>query len=79
MKSLLIKLFSFYKKRISPLLPDACIYEPTCSEYGIQAVRRFGAVKGMYLTLRRILRCNSFHKGGLDPVPDKPSIKKWLI
>ncbi len=79
LKGLLIAIFKFYKKHISPLLPSACIYTPTCSEYGIEAVKRFGAIKGLFLTLKRILRCNPFHKGGVDPVPDKFSNKKWLI
>ena len=76
---LIIAVFRFYKKIISPHLPDSCIYIPTCSEYGVQAVKRFGAVKGLYLTIKRILRCNPFHKGGLDPVPDRKSDYKWLI
>lgn len=78
LQKLLIKVFKFYKKRISPLLPRACIYTPTCSEYGIEAVKRFGAIKGLALTMWRILRCNPFSKGGLDPVPDKKSKYKWL-
>ena len=78
-KKLIIGVFKFYKKCISPLLPSACIYTPTCSEYAIQAVSRFGVVKGLYLTLKRILRCNPFRKGGVDPVPDKRSDSKWLI
>ena len=76
---LIIAVFRFYKKVISPVLPRSCIYTPTCSEYGIIAVKRFGAVKGLYLTVKRILRCNPFRKGGLDPVPDKKSVYKWLI
>ncbi len=76
---ILIAVFRFYKKCISPLLPTQCIYTPTCSEYGVQAVARFGAVKGLYLTARRILRCNPFHEGGLDPVPDSPKDTKWLL
>lgn len=79
LKRLLIAIFKFYKKCISPLLPSACIYTPTCSEYAIQAVQRFGTVKGLYLALKRILRCNPFNKGGLDPVPDKKSTFKWLF
>ncbi|MBQ9709789.1 MAG: membrane protein insertion efficiency factor YidD [Clostridia bacterium] len=78
LKGLLIGIFKFYKKCISPLLPSACIYTPTCSEYAIQAVQRFGAVKGLYLAIKRILRCNPYSKGGLDPVPDKKSKFKWL-
>lgn len=69
----------FYKKHISPHLPRACIYTPTCSEYCIEAIERFGVLKGGALTVKRILRCNPFMKGGLDPVPDRPRDKKWLI
>lgn len=78
-KRLIIATFKFYKKHISPLLPSACIYTPTCSEYGIEAVKRHGVIKGLYYTTRRILRCNPFRKGGLDPVPDDKKISKWLI
>lgn len=78
-KGLLIWEISLYKKYISPHLPRACIYTPTCSEYGMQALKRHGLVMGLYLTARRILRCNPFHKGGLDPVPDRKKDIKWLI
>ena len=79
MKKLIVGIFILYKKFISPVLPRSCIYTPTCSEYGIQAVKRFGAVYGSFLTVKRILRCNPFYKGGLDPVPDKFGSVKWLI
>ncbi len=59
----------FYQRFISPLLPDACIYTPTCSQYAIQAIARHGIVYGTFLAVRRILRCNPFHAGGYDPVP----------
>ena len=59
----------FYKREISPMLPPSCRFTPTCSEYAMQAVEKYGLVKGGYLALRRILRCNPFHKGGYDPVP----------
>ena len=58
-----------YKRYISPLLPDACIYSPTCSEYALEAIEKYGAAKGSWLAIRRILRCNPFHRGGFDPVP----------
>ncbi|HTA26473.1 MAG TPA: membrane protein insertion efficiency factor YidD [Bacteroidia bacterium] len=59
-----------YQKMISPWLPPSCRYTPTCSEYGIQALRKYGAFKGSWLTLKRILSCNPFsHKHGYDPVP----------
>ena len=59
----------FYKRQISPGLPPACRFIPTCSEYACQAVEKYGAVKGGYLAARRVLRCNPFHEGGYDPVP----------
>lgn len=79
LKKILIVFLKFYKKRISPLLPNACIYTPTCSEYAILAIQRFGAVKGCFLTLKRLLRCNPFLKGGVDPVPDSKKDYKWLL
>lgn len=65
----LIALVSFYRRYISPLLPDSCIYSPTCSEYALEAIEKYGAAKGGWLALRRILRCHPFHAGGYDPVP----------
>ncbi len=58
-----------YKRYISPLLPDACIYTPTCSEYALEAIGKYGAARGSWLAMRRILRCNPFRRGGFDPVP----------
>ena len=71
MKWLLLKLLKLYKKFISPALPDACRFTPTCSEYAYTAIERFGAFKGGYLALKRVLRCNPFGKSGYDPVPEK--------
>lgn len=59
----------FYQRMVSPLLPDACIYNPTCSQYAIEAVEKYGVFKGCWLATRRILRCNPLHVGGYDPVP----------
>ncbi|MDO4536560.1 MAG: membrane protein insertion efficiency factor YidD [Coriobacteriales bacterium] len=64
-----MKAIRWYQRYISPLLPDSCIYSPTCSEYAIQAIRKYGAARGSWLAFRRILRCNPFHRGGFDPVP----------
>ncbi len=70
MKKILIGLIKLYKKYISPLKRSgSCIYIPTCSEYGIEAIEKYGAFKGSWLTVRRVLRCNPFAKGGYDPVP----------
>lgn len=69
MKSILIWLIKFYKKNISPARGACCKYYPTCSQYGIEAIEKYGAIKGGLLTVWRILRCNPFSKGGYDPVP----------
>ncbi len=71
MKWLLIGIIRFYQKFISPLTPPACRFYPTCSEYGLEAVKRFGFFKGGYLAIARILKCQPFHSGGFDPVPEK--------
>jgi hypothetical protein len=62
-------LLGLYKRALSPLLPPLCRYHPTCSEYCAEAVERHGVIKGLWLGLRRILRCHPFGRGGLDPVP----------
>jgi uncharacterized protein len=68
-------IFGLYKSVLSPVIhalsPSQCLYLPTCSEYAYVALTRFGAIKGTWLTLRRIARCHPFAKGGLDPVPDR--------
>ena len=69
-KNLLIMLIKFYQKYISPLKrTPSCIYVPTCSLYAMEALEKYGALKGTYLAVRRVLRCHPFHKGGYDPVP----------
>ena len=68
MKGMLVML-RFYKREISPMLPPCCRYTPTCSEYAMQAVEKYGAVKGGWLAAKRILPCHPFHEGGYDPVP----------
>jgi len=60
---------TFYKRFLSPLLPAACRFLPTCSEYASEAVRRHGFRRGSALTIRRLMRCHPFHPGGYDPVP----------
>ena len=68
MKIILIKAIKFYRKYISPLTSPRCIYYPTCSEYTLQAIEKYGALKGSFMGIKRILRCHPFHKGGYDPV-----------
>lgn len=69
MKHLLIALVRFYRAFLSPLHRPCCRFIPTCSAYALEALEKYGAVKGGALTLWRILRCNPFCKGGYDPVP----------
>ena len=69
MKYLFLKLIRFYQRSISPAFPARCRYCPTCSAYAYEAIQKYGAVKGGFLAIRRILRCNPFCKGGYDPVP----------
>jgi len=68
-KRLMLALIRFYRAAISPAFPACCRFTPTCSQYALEAVEKYGAVKGGYLALRRILRCHPFHEGGYDPVP----------
>lgn len=69
LKKILLLLIRFYRAGISPLLGPHCRFQPTCSQYAIIAISRYGAVKGTYLAVRRLLKCHPFHKGGYDPVP----------
>lgn len=64
-----VQLIRWYQHVISPLFPPCCRYTPTCSAYARKAVEKYGAGKGSFLALKRILRCHPFHKGGYDPVP----------
>jgi uncharacterized protein len=68
MKFLVLDLLGVYKALVSPLLPPACRFEPTCSEYMSQAVEKYGALRGTWMGLKRIFRCQPFCKGGHDPV-----------
>ncbi|MCM1045384.1 MAG: membrane protein insertion efficiency factor YidD [Candidatus Gastranaerophilales bacterium] len=69
MKKLLIAVIKFYQRYLSPLKGFKCPYIPTCSQYGLEAIEKYGALKGGLLAFWRILRCNPFSKGGYDPVP----------
>ncbi|MCH8903227.1 MAG: membrane protein insertion efficiency factor YidD [Bacteroidetes bacterium] len=69
LSSILILLIKGYKKIISPYLPGACRYEPTCSQYGVEAIRKHGPFKGGFLAFKRILSCNPWGGHGHDPVP----------
>ncbi|HEL2055648.1 TPA: membrane protein insertion efficiency factor YidD [Streptococcus suis] len=75
MTKLLIGLVRFYQKFISPLFPPSCRYQPTCSSYMIEALQKHG-LKGFLMGLARIGRCHPFVEGGLDPVPEKFSLKR---
>ncbi|MBR6772987.1 MAG: membrane protein insertion efficiency factor YidD [Clostridia bacterium] len=69
MKKFFLFLIRFYRKHISPMKSPCCRFIPTCSEYALAAVEKYGAIKGGWLAFRRILRCHPFHPGGYDPVP----------
>ena len=70
MKHLLLKLIRFYQRHISPYRPACCRFTPTCSAYAMEAIQKYGAIKGSWLAIKRILRCNPFYKGdAYDPVP----------
>lgn len=74
MKKAAMALIRFYQRFLSGLHPPCCRFYPTCSQYALEAVRRFGVLKGCWLAFKRILRCNPFCKGGIDPVPETFSI-----
>jgi len=74
MKKALLTLIRWYRKHISPHTPPSCRFQPTCSEYALTAVERYGVWKGGRMALWRVLRCNPFGKGGYDPVPEDPTV-----
>ena len=70
MKQILLSLIRFYQRNISPAFPSKCRFRPTCSVYAVEAISKYGVLKGGYLALRRFLRCHPFYKGDIfDPVP----------
>ncbi|WP_080507624.1 membrane protein insertion efficiency factor YidD [Bryobacter aggregatus] len=69
MRPILIALLKLYKRWLSPLLPSACRFHPTCSVYAMEAIERHGSWRGLLLATTRILKCHPFHAGGFDPVP----------
>ena len=76
MKRLLVLLIRGYAYLVSPFLGNNCRYYPSCSSYAQQAIERFGALRGSWMGLKRILRCHPFHEGGYDPVPGGPGEEK---
>lgn len=69
LSKLMLSLLWFYRHAISPLTPPACRFTPTCSQYAVEAIKKYGPFKGGWLTLKRILRCNPWGGSGYDPVP----------
>ncbi|MGB9552851.1 MAG: membrane protein insertion efficiency factor YidD [bacterium] len=69
LKKFVLLLIRFYRKGISPYTPPSCRYIPTCSQYAVEAIEKYGLAKGGWMAIKRILRCNPFHPGGYDPVP----------
>ncbi|MCX7821731.1 MAG: membrane protein insertion efficiency factor YidD [Brevinematales bacterium] len=78
LKNVLLFFITFYKKFISPLLPSACIYKPTCSEYSKEALFKFGIIKGLILSFLRVLRCNPLFKGGEDVLSENLTLKEAI-
>jgi uncharacterized protein len=74
-KRVLLWLIAAYSRWISPARPRRCRYEPTCSAYAAESIRRFGALRGLILTSYRLVRCNPFNHGGFDPVPKKFTLR----
>jgi putative membrane protein insertion efficiency factor len=68
-KRMLLSLIQVYRKGVSPYTPPCCRYIPTCSQYAIQAIEKYGAARGLWMAIKRIVRCNPLHRGGYDPVP----------
>lgn len=71
MRKIITGMIRFYQYAISPYMAPHCRYTPTCSSYAVEAINRFGIVRGGWLAVRRVTRCHPWHEGGYDPVPDK--------
>ncbi|MCL5116812.1 MAG: membrane protein insertion efficiency factor YidD [Firmicutes bacterium] len=69
MKYVVLGLIRLYQRYVSPMTPPSCRYVPTCSQYAVESVSKYGALKGSWLAIKRISRCHPFHEGGYDPVP----------
>lgn len=68
-KYILVSIVNFYRRFISPLKPASCRFYPTCSQYTLEAIEKFGAIKGCWFGVRRLLKCHPWHPGGYDPLP----------
>ncbi len=79
LKQLVIGLIKLYQRTVSRVLPGACRYQPTCSEYAAQAVRVHGLLKGLWLGMRRVMRCHPFASAGYDPVPEPDARRAHTI
>lgn len=75
MRKLLLMPIRFYRYALSPMMASHCRHYPTCSAYAIEAIERYGALKGLILTLKRLLRCHPWAEGGYDPVPDSVKLR----
>jgi putative membrane protein insertion efficiency factor len=70
MKYIFMAFIRLYQMTLSKMLPPSCRFEPSCSHYGYEAIARYGAIRGSWLAIKRVARCNPFNPGGYDPVPD---------
>lgn len=69
MKFILLGLIHLYRVAVSPLFPPSCRFSPTCSQYALDAVAKYGALRGSWLSVKRLVKCGPWHAGGYDPVP----------
>ncbi len=76
LKTVLLKIIKVYQKAVSPSLPNTCRFYPSCSEYSRQAIEKYGALKGTYMAIKRVLRCHPLNSGGYDPVPEEDGEEK---